>query len=91
VGMSVHIVNQPVKFGWYGDTLYIEVHPPLDEDDTANKDLLRFALEQTYAILERRPVRLLGAALQQAVANQQGIPVPISQGAGIPLDNPIFR
>jgi L,D-transpeptidase ErfK/SrfK len=91
VGMPVHIVNQPVKFGWYGDTLYIEVHPPLDEDATANADLLRFALEHTYAILERRPVRLRGAALRQAVANKQGIPIAISQGAGIPLDNPIFR
>ena len=91
VGTPVHIVNQPVKLGWFGDTLFIEVHPPLDEHDAAKADLLRFALERAYTILARSPVRLLGSALRRAVADMQGVPVPISQGAGMPLDNPVFR
>jgi L,D-transpeptidase ErfK/SrfK len=33
VGMAVRIVNQPVKFGWRGDALYLEVHPPLTGPD----------------------------------------------------------
>jgi L,D-transpeptidase ErfK/SrfK len=32
VGTDVQIVSQPVKFGWDGDTLFMEVHPPLEED-----------------------------------------------------------
>jgi L,D-transpeptidase ErfK/SrfK len=32
VGSPVHLVNQPVKLGWEGNQLYIEVSQPLDED-----------------------------------------------------------
>jgi L,D-transpeptidase ErfK/SrfK len=31
VNTPVRIVNQPFKFGWSGDDLYLEVHPPLEE------------------------------------------------------------
>ncbi len=31
-GTPVHIVNQPYKLGWGDDGLYIEAHPPLDEE-----------------------------------------------------------
>jgi L,D-transpeptidase ErfK/SrfK len=31
VGTHVHIVNEPVKAGWSGDTLYLEAHPVLEE------------------------------------------------------------
>jgi L,D-transpeptidase ErfK/SrfK len=30
VDTPVQIVNQPYKFGWHGDELYLEVHPPLE-------------------------------------------------------------
>jgi L,D-transpeptidase ErfK/SrfK len=33
VGERVQIVNQPYKMGWLGDRLYVEVHPPLEEDE----------------------------------------------------------
>lgn len=32
VGTPVHLVNQPVKLGWAGGALYMEVSQPLDED-----------------------------------------------------------
>jgi L,D-transpeptidase ErfK/SrfK len=32
VGTPVYLVNQPVKLGWQGGTLYMEVSQPLDED-----------------------------------------------------------
>ena len=31
VSTPVEIVNQPIKLGWSGDDLYLEVHPALDE------------------------------------------------------------
>ncbi len=30
VKTPVRIVNQPIKLGWFGDDLYLEVHPPLE-------------------------------------------------------------
>lgn len=35
VDTPVRIVNEPYKLGWLGDTLYLEVHPPLEEDAEA--------------------------------------------------------
>jgi L,D-transpeptidase ErfK/SrfK len=32
VGVDVNIVNQPYKMGWQQDELFVEVHPPLEED-----------------------------------------------------------
>jgi L,D-transpeptidase ErfK/SrfK len=33
VGTPVNIINQPAKAGWQEGTLYLEVHPVLDEND----------------------------------------------------------
>ncbi|MGD8629901.1 MAG: L,D-transpeptidase family protein, partial [Gammaproteobacteria bacterium] len=33
VGTPVRIVNQPIKLGWLADSLFIELHPPLEEDE----------------------------------------------------------
>jgi L,D-transpeptidase ErfK/SrfK len=32
VGTNVHIISEPIKVGWAADTLYVEVHPPLEEE-----------------------------------------------------------
>lgn len=91
IGTPVHIVNQPVKLGWYGETLYMELHPPLDEDQEARDNLTRFALEQVYEVLKTHPRRLNGTAVREAIASANGLPVPIATGTGHALDNPVFR
>lgn len=32
VGTTVHIISEPIKVGWAADVLYVEVHPPLEEE-----------------------------------------------------------
>jgi L,D-transpeptidase ErfK/SrfK len=32
VGTPVRIMSEPIKVGWAADTLYVEVHPPLEEE-----------------------------------------------------------
>ncbi len=90
VGTPVQILNQPVKTGWQDGVLYVEVHPPLDEDHSAQTDLLRFTLERVYAELEKRPAVLDGQALREAVQRPLGIPVAVSrQGEpGRPINHP---
>ena len=77
VGTSVQIVNQPVKVGWLGDTLFIEVHPPLDEQQ-ADTDMVTLAMDLVNAQWQRRPFVLDGRALNQAIAEQNGTPVAIA-------------
>ncbi len=78
VGTPVQIVNQPVKVGWLGDTLFIEVHPPLDED-RADTDMVTLAMDLVNAQWDRRPLVLNGHLLKQAIAEENGIPVAIAQ------------
>ncbi|GIX31834.1 MAG: hypothetical protein KatS3mg124_2306 [Porticoccaceae bacterium] len=50
-GTPVRIVNEPVKAGWRGERLYLEVHPPLEEHGDAPPDPMRAIGEA----LARRP------------------------------------
>lgn len=91
VGTEVHLVNQPVKLGWLGNQLLIEVHPPLEEDAAAREDLLDYALEHVYSALEQQPARLQAGRLRSAVEQATGVPVAIATRGGTHLDNPLFR
>jgi L,D-transpeptidase ErfK/SrfK len=77
VGTPVQIVNQPVKVGWLGHTLFIEIHPPLEEDqDRIN--LQHLAMDMVNREWERRPFTLDGGALNRAIEARNGIPVAIA-------------
>lgn len=78
VGTPVQIVNQPVKAGWLLDTLYLEVHPPLEEDQAGRDHLMQTAMEVVRAAVARRPARLSGRLINQAVNEQKGYPVAIT-------------
>ena len=93
VGTPVQIVNQPVKTGWQDGVLYVEVHPPLDEDATPRSDLLRYTLERVYLELQKYPVVLDARALRQAVGEMHGVPVAVSKPGivGRPITSPLFR
>jgi L,D-transpeptidase ErfK/SrfK len=80
----VYILNDPVKLGWLADTLFIEIHPPLEEDSEARQDLLRYTLERIYTEREKRPFIVDGEALKKAVEMQSGIPTAISRQAYVP-------
>lgn len=79
VGTAVQIVDQPVKLGWLADTLFMEVHPPLDESGIDEATLLRMALDLVHAERALRPARIQGRALLEAVRKRTGIPTPIGE------------
>ncbi len=39
VNTPVRIVNQPFKLGWFGEDLYLEVHPPLKDSGASEEDM----------------------------------------------------
>ena len=90
----VQILNQPVKVGWQDGDLYIEVHPPMEEHQAANEDLLRYALEVIYQELDKHPAALIGRKVRRAIEEQTGVPVIISRPMArppTPISNPVFR
>ncbi len=76
VNTPVQIVNQPVKVGWLSGTLYIEVHPPLDED-RSRTNLTALAMDLVNKQYQRRPFKLDGGMLNRAIEQQNGIPLAI--------------
>ncbi|WP_077925452.1 L,D-transpeptidase family protein [Wohlfahrtiimonas larvae] len=42
-GTPVSFINEPIKVGWKGDELLIEVHPPLEEDNLDTEGLKKIA------------------------------------------------
>ena len=79
VGTPVQIVNQPVKLGWFADTLYIEIHPALEENRESPGNDLQTVLNMIADYTVDRPIILSGSALRMAVENQDGMPVAISK------------
>lgn len=68
VGTTVHIISEPIKVGWAADTLYVEVHPPLEEESESQlrmrfTNLLReAALDRGLEIDWRRADEIFSAA-----------------------------
>lgn len=78
VGTLVQIVDQPIKIGWLFDTLFIEVHPPLEEKKQEPAALVESAMDLVNAAWEQRPLVLNAQTLKKALQEQSGIPVPIA-------------
>jgi L,D-transpeptidase ErfK/SrfK len=81
VGTPVQIVNQPVKIGWLFDTLFIEVHPPLEELAEESVALFETAMELINAAWAQRRFVLDAQALKAALDKPDGTPLPIAQAA----------
>jgi L,D-transpeptidase ErfK/SrfK len=81
-GTAVRLVNQPVLAGWRDGQLYLEVHPPLAEEQ---HDLMAEADAALNRALERAgasigAITIDRAAIERIVAQQRGIPLPVLRG-----------
>ena len=77
VGTPVHIVDQPVMAGWSDGQLYLEVHPPLQEDE---RDLLMDAERVIARALERagESYRVIDRSIvERIVEERRGMPFPV--------------
>ena len=79
---EVQLVNQPIKVGWLDGALYVEVHPPLDEDKDNYQEVMIAALERIAEAVAgagtSQDVVLDDNAIRAAFAEQSGIPVMVS-------------
>ncbi len=75
INTAVTIVNQAVKVGWYKNSLYVEVHPPLEGHEA--DDLLDIALDLIEQANDGELPIIDGGALRRAITEKQGTPVKI--------------
>ena len=91
-GTPVQIVNQPIKLGWLGNHLFIELHPPLEEEKMAITDYNREVDKTIYEFLEKtskdrtdgntKNIRINQKALESAIREWNGIPRLITKEEG---------
>ena len=74
----VQIVNQPIKLGWQNKTLFMEVHPLMDEDQEENQNLTCMAYEMILTEIENIDAILDIKTIKKALQEQNGMPVPIT-------------
>lgn len=88
-GTPVQIVNQPIKLGWLADSLFLELHPPLDEDQEKYANYMQSVLDAIADLISNnanmidastgKALALSGRALRSAVEEINGIPMVISK------------
>ncbi len=84
IGTRVTVVNQPVKVGWVGEQLYLEVHPTphqanqLEMDNIDDFEDPAGITKTILAAAKDSASRLDWAAIRQAAKDRNGIPVPIT-------------
>jgi len=76
-GTQVNLVSQPIKVGWYHDTLYLEAYPELEENPVSFEQ----RLHSTLNLIERAnggqiPV-IKGSILKHALEKPTGIPIAL--------------
>lgn len=87
IGTQVNIVNQPIKLGWLLDSLFIELHPPLEEDEANYADYKQIVFDTVNEFLVQKRDRknlpddfeINQTVLEEAIQHKTGIPVLISQ------------
>lgn len=75
---TVQIIYQPIKLGWQGATLFMEVHPLMEEDHQKNVNLAYRAYEMILKEVEGRNAILDIKAIKRALQEKNGIPIPIT-------------
>jgi len=87
IGTQVNIVNQPIKLGWLLDSLFIELHPPLEEDEAKYTNYKQMVItEINNFLMQQRNQQKLGVdfeidheTLDRAIAEKRGMPIVISR------------
>ncbi|MDG2271570.1 MAG: L,D-transpeptidase family protein [Halioglobus sp.] len=80
VGTQVNIVNQPVKAGWYGGKLYLEVHPPLEEYPNDRGAVVEEVMVALDDAMNRRSAELDNMIIEEAIDQRNGLPQVITRG-----------
>ena len=79
VNTPVHIINQPIKLGWLAGTLFVELHPPLEEDQEIYSNYMQKVLDAIAEFTPADDINISGRMLWEAIEQQNGTPVAITR------------
>lgn len=76
-GTKVNIINQPLKIGWYGDSLYMEYHVPLEEYFMTRDEALYQAQEKIRVMAAERGLTVSPQIIESVIDEASGLPVEV--------------
>lgn len=86
IGTPVHIVNQPIKVGLLANSLFVELHPPLEEEEEKYKDYSKLVSTAILDFLTQdkrqeyiENISIDEDRLKRAILEKSGMPVLISK------------
>ena len=81
VDTPVHIIDQPLLAGWRNGNLYLEMHPPLAEDQRDFAEQMRIKVQRHLQVRlgEVRP--LDRGLLDSVLSERRGFPLPVLEPA----------
>lgn len=79
VGAAVQIINQPYKFGWVADNLYLEVHPRIEGDPRADSHGISDITELYVQATADRPAEVDWSLVEEVYRARLGIPVRVGR------------
>ncbi len=98
VNSPVMIVDQPIKVGWLDNTLYLEVHEPLENDQGGHNHAMSDEAHQLVNIaIKNRPADIDWRSVDTIVEQQRGYPMQIGVGTGavpiiaVPLNSAVLE
>jgi L,D-transpeptidase ErfK/SrfK len=81
VGTKVLMVNQPYLLGWSAGTLYLEAHPPLEEEAERRRSSFERIMNMAKRKADETQTALDSQAAEVVAKQARGIPLPITVGA----------
>ena len=85
VGTKVTVIDQPIKFGWIGSELYMEVHPTQEQSDQLeakgefDRQLDSSVVDQALAVAGVHRGRLDWSGIRRATIERRGYPIQITR------------
>ena len=82
VATPVRFINQPIKFGWKGDALYLEVHPVLSTAGTADKSAMTLITEEYVLATQEFEADADWELIARTFSEKTGVPVRVGMRRG---------
>ncbi|HKQ84466.1 MAG TPA: L,D-transpeptidase family protein [Steroidobacteraceae bacterium] len=83
VGTAVHVVNQPLVFGWHKDGLYVQAFPVMEDDQRQHPSAVELMSHRLSTTMQERVTKYSASMdtvlVERLVSDARGIATPVNQ------------
>jgi L,D-transpeptidase ErfK/SrfK len=81
VGTKVRLINEPVKVAWVNGQLYVEAHPPVDEEGQSEEPDLKLLSKMLDQALGKNHVAINWDVARSTLSDARGMPTLVGVSA----------